>query len=70
MRVNDDGSVDAKPEWTDRGTTLIENDRFKYFSPSWFEQWTDPATETTYNDVVGYITGIKTDHTPLEEVVS
>jgi D-xylose transport system ATP-binding protein len=28
------------------------------------------ATETTYNDVVGYITGIKTDHTPLEEAVS
>jgi D-xylose transport system ATP-binding protein len=28
------------------------------------------AKETTYNDVVGYITGIKTDHTPLEEVVS
>jgi D-xylose transport system ATP-binding protein len=28
------------------------------------------AKETNYNDVVGYITGIKTDHTPLEEVVS
>jgi len=28
------------------------------------------AKETTYNDVVGYITGIKTDHTPLEEAVS
>ena len=28
------------------------------------------ATATTYNDVVGYITGAKTDHTPLEEVVS
>jgi len=28
------------------------------------------AKETTYNDVIGYITGIKTDHTPLEEAVS
>jgi D-xylose transport system ATP-binding protein len=28
------------------------------------------AGETTYNDVVGYITGAKTDHTPLEEAVS
>ena len=28
------------------------------------------ASETTYNDVIGYITGAKTDHTPLEEVVS
>ena len=26
--------------------------------------------ETNYNDVVGFITGIKTDHTPLEEAVS
>jgi hypothetical protein len=51
MRVNDDGSVDAKAEWTDRGTTLIEADRFKYFSPEWFEEWTDPATEEKHSDV-------------------
>ncbi|MDT5061517.1 MAG: hypothetical protein QOH63_1976 [Acidobacteriota bacterium] len=51
MRVNTDGSVDAKAEWTDRGTTLIENDRFKYFSPEWFEEWTDPATEEKHSDV-------------------
>lgn len=43
MRINDDGSVDAKSEWNDRGKELIENDRFKYFSPSWFSVWTDPV---------------------------
>lgn len=43
MRVNEDGSVDAKSEWTDRGKELIEADRFKYFSPAWFSVWTDPV---------------------------
>jgi D-xylose transport system ATP-binding protein len=28
------------------------------------------AKQTNYNEVVGFITGVKTDHTPLEEVVS
>lgn len=43
MRVNEIGDVDAKTEWTDRGKELIENDRFKYFSPAWFSIWTDPV---------------------------
>lgn len=51
MRVNEDGSVDAKPDWTDRGKELIEADRFKFFSPEWYDEWTDPATETTYNNI-------------------
>jgi phage I-like protein len=51
MRQNDDGSVDAKVGWTDRGKSLIEGDSYKYFSPEWFEHWTDPATEQVYYDV-------------------
>lgn len=43
MRLNSDGSVDAKADWNDRGKELIEGDRFKYFSPSWFSVWTDPV---------------------------
>jgi hypothetical protein len=55
MRANDDGSVDARAEWTDRGTKLIGADRFKYGSPEWFEKWTDPLTEEEHKDVaVGY----------------
>ena len=51
LLVNEDGSVDAAVSWTDRGNALIESDRFKYFSPEWFEKWCDPATEVCYEDV-------------------
>jgi len=49
--MNDDGSVDAAVSWTDRGNKLIESDRFKYFSPEWYEEWCDPATDECYRDV-------------------
>ena len=48
----EDGSVDASVEWTDRGTTAIEGDRFKYFSPEWYDEWTDPATGKKHKDVL------------------
>lgn len=51
MRVNSDGSADAKVDWTDRGKTLIEGDQYKYFSPAWFDKWTDPATSKDYKDI-------------------
>jgi 2'-5' RNA ligase len=51
MKMNEDGSADAKVDWTDRGRKLIESDRFKYFSPEWYGTWTDPATEQKYADV-------------------
>lgn len=49
--ANADGSVDAVPEWTDRGRTLLAADRYRYFSPEWFDAWTDPATGQTHPDV-------------------
>jgi hypothetical protein len=52
MRVNADGSADAKVEWTDRGVSLIEADRFAYVSPEWYDAWTDPATEVDHEDIV------------------
>jgi hypothetical protein len=51
MRVNDDGSADAKVEWTDRGVSLIESDRFKYVSPEWYDVWTEPASGEKHADV-------------------
>lgn len=51
MKMNEDGSADAKVDWTDRGEKLIRSDRFKYFSPEWYGTWTDPATEQKYADV-------------------
>jgi hypothetical protein len=52
LRINGDGSVDARVAWNDRGKTLIEEDAFKYFSPEWWEEWTDPATRKVYQDVL------------------
>lgn len=51
MRVNDNGSVDALAEWTDRGTKLLANKRFGYISPEFFPLWTDPFNEEVHNDV-------------------
>lgn len=50
--LNEDGSVDAAVEWTDRGSALVAADRYRYVSPEWYDLWTDPATETEYADVL------------------
>jgi hypothetical protein len=52
LKVADDGSVEARVEWTDRGRELIEGDAFKYFSPEWLEVWRDPLTGQAYEDVL------------------
>lgn len=52
MRQNEDGSVDARVQWTERGKTLIEADAFKYVSPEWFDVWVDPATDVVYQDLI------------------
>jgi 2'-5' RNA ligase len=51
MRLNADGSADAKVDWTDRGQAFFAADRFRYFSPEWYDAWEDPATRMTYQDV-------------------
>lgn len=51
MRLNDDESVDAKASWTDLGNEAIENDRFAYVSPEWFDSWTDNHG-TKHKDIV------------------
>lgn len=52
LRMNEDGSVDAQVEWTDRGKALVEADRFKYFSPEWFDTWTAPDTGKEHHNVI------------------
>lgn len=52
LRQNSDGSVDGRVEWTDRGRQMVEGDRFKFVSPEWYPEWTDPATNATYQDVL------------------
>lgn len=51
MRVNADGSADARVDWNARGKALIEGDRFRYVSPAWRETWQDPVTDEVYRDV-------------------
>ncbi len=50
MRMNEDGSVDAKVLWTDRGVEAIENDRFMYFSPEFHDVYKDNK-EVIHKDV-------------------
>jgi hypothetical protein len=52
LSQNPDGSVDAMVEWTDRGRSFLEANRYKFVSPEWYDDWTDPATTKTYRDVV------------------
>lgn len=50
--VNGDGSVDAAVDWTDRGRSLVTNDRFKYVSPEWYDRWEQPDTNVEFQDVL------------------
>jgi len=52
LSMNDDGSVEAAVDWTPRGKKLIAEDAFKFISPEWYEQWTDPATQQEYENVI------------------
>jgi hypothetical protein len=51
MRQNENGSVDAKVNWTERGRKLMEGKAFRYFSPEFFAKWQDNATGVEHQDV-------------------
>lgn len=53
LRVNADGSVDARIDWTDRGEDLIRKDRFRYVSPSYYEEWEDNHGQKHENVLAG-----------------
>lgn len=52
LRQNSDGSVDAKIDWTDLGRDAISKDRFRYFSPEWWDKWNHPTNGQQFNDVI------------------
>ena len=52
FRTKGDGSVEALVEWTDRGREAVNKNRFKYFSPEWWDQWQDPMTQKVHKDVL------------------
>jgi len=51
LRQNEDNSVDAHVEWTDRGKTLVSKNGFKYVSPEFYDVWEDPATSISHTNV-------------------
>ena len=51
MRLGEDGSIEVKPEWNERGQQLIEGDRFRYVSAEFVNRWQDPVSGEWYNDV-------------------
>lgn len=52
LRMNEDGSVDAKVEWTDRGKALVEAKQFRYFSPEWYDRWQEPRDGSWKQDII------------------
>ena len=51
MRNNADSSVDALVKWTDRGERMLKGGRYRYISPEFYPQWTDPVTDEVHNDI-------------------
>lgn len=51
LRVNDDGSVDARVSWSDRGVEAIQKDRFRFVSAEWADEWMD-ALGKVWRDVL------------------
>jgi len=47
-----EGGLWARVDWTDRGEELLKTERFKYFSPEWFDEWKDPATGQVFKNVL------------------
>lgn len=52
LSLNEDNSIEADVDWTERGQKLIENDSFKYISPEWYEQWKDPASGDEFENIL------------------
>jgi hypothetical protein len=52
LRLNSDGSADARIDWTPRGIHAISSKQFRYVSPEWFRKWEQPLTGQIHEDVV------------------
>lgn len=52
MRLADTGALEAKVNWTKRGRELIEDDRYRYVSAEFFNNWSDPVNPDTVHQNV------------------
>lgn len=50
MEPRDDGMW-WKVKFSEQATTEIKNGEWRYFSPEWYNEWTDPETQVTHKDV-------------------
>lgn len=51
MRIAEDGSIEVKPEWTETGKALLDEDRFRYASAEVALRWQDPLSREWHTDV-------------------
>lgn len=50
--VEMDGSVTIGVRWEERGARALNEGRFYYFSPMWFDKWKEPLSGKIYNNVL------------------
>jgi hypothetical protein len=50
--VEDDGSASIGVRWEERGAQALNEGRFYYFSPMWFDKWKEPLTGKIFNNVL------------------
>ncbi|MDP9266476.1 MAG: phage protease [Chloroflexota bacterium] len=51
VEARDDG-VYARIDWTDEGKDALAAKRFKFFSPEFYDEWIDPKTGETHEDLL------------------
>lgn len=47
-----EGSVTIGVRWEERGAKALNEGRFYYFSPMWFDKWKEPLSGKVYNNVL------------------
>lgn len=52
VRINADGTADGRAEWTERGATMLKDNRFAFVSPEFYDKWTAPDTGAEHKDIL------------------
>lgn len=52
VEIKGDKGLWATVELNDRGQALLRDDAYRYFSPEYYDEWTDPATGEQHKDVL------------------
>lgn len=50
--IKGDAGMFATIEFNDRGKTLVKDDGYRYFSPEFYDRWTDPASNQKFENVL------------------